>query len=118
MVNTYISFYLNSNRIHVFTVALRGIGSPNRICFMLDQDGNRLLLLPHAKKDFVSHRVPEVVYRGADSLDISSKKLCRLLAARHNWDVSRSYRVPGVIVEEKGLAAFDLSKAEMITKLQ
>ena len=63
---------------------------------------------------------PETTFKddlGADSLDISSKKLCRLLAAQHNWDVSRSYRAPGVIVEEKGLAAFDLSKAEMITKL-
>ena len=117
MLDANISFYLNTNRIHVFTEALRGIGSPTRICFMLGEDGKRLIMLPHTKKDFVSHRVPETIYRGADSLEISSKKLCRLLAAQHNWDISRSYRAPGVIVSEKGLAAFDLSKAEMITKL-
>ena len=115
MLETNISFYLNTNRIHVFTEALRGIGSPTRICFMLGEDGKRLIMLPHTKKDFVSHRVPEKINRGADSLDISSKKLCRLLAAQHNWDVSRSYRAPGVVIEEKSLAVFDLSKAEMIT---
>ena len=116
MVNTYISFYLNFNRIHVFVDALRGIGSPSRICFMIDQDGSRLLMLPHTKKDFVSHNVPQEVYGGTDSLDISSKKLCRLLASQHSWDVTRSYRVPGVIVTDKRIVSFDLTKAEMITK--
>ena len=116
MSETYISFYLNANRIHVFVEALRGIGSPKRICFMIDQDGRRLLMLPHTKKDFVSHGVPNSVYGGKDSLEISSKKLCRLLASQHGWDPSRSYRVPGVIIPEKHLAAFDLKKAEMIIR--
>ena len=116
MSETYISFYLNANRIHVFVEALRGIGSPRRICFMIDQDGRRLLMLPHTKKDFVSHGVPNSVYGGKDSLEISSKKLCGLLASQHGWDPSRSYRVPGVIIPEKHLAAFDLKKAEMIIR--
>ena len=116
MDRTYISFYLNANRIHIFIEALRGIGSPKRICFMIDQDGNRLLMLPHAKKDFISHGVPQSVYAGKESLEICSKKLCRILAGQHNWDVARSYRVPGLIVAEKKLAAFDLTKAEVIVK--
>ena len=32
MADTYISFYLRNNRIHVFVDALRGIGSPKYIC--------------------------------------------------------------------------------------
>lgn len=54
MTNTYISFYLNANRVHVFIEALRGIGSPKRICFMIDKDGRNLLLVPYGKRDFVS----------------------------------------------------------------
>ena len=116
MDRTYISFYLNANRIHVFIEALRGIGSPMRICFMTDQDGNHLLMLPHTKKDFVSHGVSQNVYAGTERLEICSKKLCRILARQHDWDVSRSYRIPGVIVVEKKLVAFDLTKAEIIVK--
>lgn len=116
MVSTYISFYLNSNRIHVFVDALRGIGSPNRICFMIEPDGKRILMLPHTKKDFISHGVPLAVYSGTDSLKISSKKLCRIFAGQHNWDLSRSYRVPGVVITEKCVAVYDLTKAEMINK--
>ena len=116
MNSTYISFYLNSNRIHIFIEALRGIGNPKRICFMLDQNGKSLLMLPHKKKDFISHEVPQKVYSGSDSMEICSKKLCRILAGQHSWDVSRSYRVPGVIITEKELAVFDLMKAEVIVK--
>ena len=116
MVNTYISFYLNTNRIHVFVDALRGIGCPNRICFMIGHDGKRILMLPHAKRDFISHAVPQDVYNGTDSLEISSKKLCNIIAGQREWDLSRSYRVPGIVITGKNVAVYDLAKAEMITK--
>ena len=115
MDNTFISFYLKEYKIRVFTEALRGLDNPKRICFMLDEDGNRLLMLPHEKKDFVSHAVPDSVYSGGRHMEVNSKKLCWLLADQHGWDRSRSYRVPGVIVAEKQLAAFDLTQAEQIT---
>ena len=115
MDNTFISFYLKEYKIRVFAEALRGLDSPKRICFMLDEDGNRLLMLPHAKKDFVSHAVPDSVYSGGGRMEVNSKKLCWILAGQHGWDKSRSYRVPGVIVAEKQVAAFDLTRAEQIT---
>ena len=114
MDNTFISFYLKENKIHVFTETLRAIGCPKRICFYLDQEGTRLLMRPYPRKDFVSHQVPETVYRGTDSMEVNSKKLCRILADQHGWDVTRSYRAPGVIIQEKKLAAFDLTRAEII----
>lgn len=114
MDNTFISFYLKENKVHVFSETLHGLGNPERICFLLDQEGKRLLMLPYVKKDFVSHRVPDAVYRGTDSMEVNSKKLCRILAAQHSWDVSRSYRVPGVILADRQVAAFDLTRAEQI----
>ena len=109
-----ISFYLKANRIHIFINALRGIGSPKRICFMMDESGNTLILSPYDKRDFKSHRVPEKVYSGSESLEISSYKLCRLLASSHDWDISRSYRIPGKIVPSLNVVIFQLDKAEII----
>ena len=39
MSETFLSFYLKANRIHVFVDALREIGQPTNICFMVGPDG-------------------------------------------------------------------------------
>lgn len=70
----------------------------------------------HSKKDLRSHRVPKRVYEGTKSMDVCSIKLCRILSQLYNWDIERSYRVPGVIVPEKKIIAFALGMAEQITK--
>ena len=114
MMETYISFYLKANRIHVFVDALRDIGSPKRICFMISADGKKLLVAPYNKRDFVSHGVPDEVYSGMGGMEISSIKLCRLLAGMFQWDAARSYRVPGKVYSEKRIAVFELEKAEII----
>lgn len=114
MDDTYISFYLKANRIHVFINALRGIGSPKRICFMMDESGNTLILSPYDKRDFKSHAVPNKVYNGSESLEISSYKLCRLLASSHDWDLSQSYRIPGRIISSLKIVVFQLDKGRKI----
>lgn len=98
MNETFISFYLKANRIHVFVDALRGIGSPKYIGFMLKENGQSLAMLPYDKKDFHSHRVPSSVYNGGKRMDVSSMKLCTMLADMYNWEQERSYRVPGDII--------------------
>ena len=70
MMETYISFYLKANRIHVFVDALREIGSPKRICFMISDDGKTLLVVPYQKRDFVSHKVPSEVYKGVGGMEV------------------------------------------------
>ncbi len=114
MSDTYISFYLKVYRIHVFVDTLRGIGCPQRICFMISDDGKSLMIIPYPKKDFKSHRVPAKVYNGDGGMDISSYKLCRLMADMHHWDNSRSYRIPGTIYTGKSAAVFDLTKASFM----
>lgn len=114
MNDTYISFYLKAYRIHVFVNSLRGIGSPSRICFMISGDGKNLLVKPYPKRDFKSHSVPDKVYKGEGGLDISSFKLCGLIAQMQHWDGNHSYRIPGTVFSEKKIAIFDLTKAEVI----
>ena len=114
MTDTYISFYLRANRAHIFVEALRGIGEPKYICFLIDENGERLVLAPYPKKDFHSHRVPSSVYDGSRSMEVCSLKLCHILAARYKWNLNRSYRVPGCIVPKQKIVVFDLNRAEVI----
>lgn len=113
-----ISFYLRARRIHVFIETLRGIGSPVRICFMIDKDGNSLLMVPYSKRDFISHAVPSKVYTGLDRMEVTSLKLCRIIAGLHGWDMEKSYRVPGVVFPEKHMAVFNLARACTITRTE
>ena len=111
---TFISFYLKSSRIHVFIDSLRAMGNPRRICFMLDDDGRELVLKPYDKTDLKSHAVPIKVYNGAKGMEVSSQKLCRLIAARHQWDTGKTYRVPGIIYPSMNCTIFALREAEVI----
>lgn len=116
MHETYISFYLKANRIHIFVDSLREMGSPSRICFMLEKSGEKLMIVPYEKRDFKSHGVSPDVYNGTGKMEVSSKKLCRIIAEFHRWDLSCSYRVPGRIHAEQKAAIFSLIKAEIITR--
>lgn len=116
MTDTYISFYLRNNRIHIFVDALRGIGCPKYVCFMISDDGKTLILSPYGKKDFHSHRVPQDVYHGVGSFDLSSIRLCQILTTEFGWDSSKSYRIPGRVYEDKKIVVFDLQSANKIRK--
>ncbi|MBD5103277.1 MAG: hypothetical protein HDT47_00225 [Ruminococcaceae bacterium] len=83
---------------------------------MIGKNGRTLLIAPYEKRDFKSHGVPDKVYKSVVSMEINSIRLCRLIAEAHNWDITRSYRVPGKINIKQNVAVFDLSNAEIIRK--
>lgn len=116
MADTHISFYLKNNRIHIFVEALRGIGSPRFICFMMGTDGDALVLAPYEKMDFHSHRVSPAVYSGKGGLELTSIRLCKMLSAAFDWDCSKSYRVPGTINRTHGVVVFNLREASAIER--
>ncbi len=111
---SYISFYFKPSRIHLFMEALRGIGSPPRVLFKIDETGNKLMMVPYIKRDFVSHSIPKSVYTSGDGMEISSLKLCRIIADLHGLDVNKSFRFPGVVDVDLRIAVFDLTKAQEI----
>ena len=117
MSNYYISFYLKAYRIHIFVDALRAIGSPKRICFLIDNDMKRLAVIPYSARDFKSHGVPDDVYNGSTGLEISSFPLCQLLSTKYKWRLNQSYRISGKAgkysMDQKAVV-FDLEKAEII----
>lgn len=115
MNGVYLSFYLKIGRIHIYTEALHQLGDPGRVCFLLAPDGRTLLLRAHGRRGFTSQKIPRDVYTGSRSFDISSHKLCGILAGLHGWDPARSYRVPGVPLAEPRAVQFFLTRAEAIT---
>lgn len=109
-----VSFYLSNYRIHIYRDVLREIGSPQRICIMIDKSGDTLLIAPYTVRDFKSHKVPASIYDGNSKMEISSYKLCKIITGLHNWDPSVSYRVPGSIATEQNVAVFHLKEASVI----
>ena len=114
MSDSYISFYLKANRIHLFVKAQRDLGCPNRVCFLLDPDGKTLVMVPHAKRDLISHSISADTYRGMKYMEVCSKKLCRILARSHDWDLDSSYRIPGIVFIDQHIAKYDLTRAQLI----
>lgn len=116
MNEIYISFYLRVGRIHIFTETLRLIGCPRRICFLISSDGQSLLMRAHETRDLKSHKVSPNVYASRRSFEVSSCKLCGILANLHGWNMEYSYRVPGMITQEHCSICFSLAKAEVTGK--
>ena len=116
MQKSYISFYLKVNKIHIYVDTLRRLGSPSRICFMTDANCRALLITPYEKHDLKSHPVPPEVYNGTGCMEVSSIKLCQILSKVHHWDLTKSYRVPGIMISEKNAALFNLKSAEYIVR--
>ena len=116
MIDTYISFYLKNNRIHIFTEALRSIGSPKYVCFMLAENGDSFVLAPYEMKNFHSHRVSPSVYSGKSNLELTSICLCKIFTTEFGWDCSKSYRIPGRVNKQHGVVIFNLREASIIEK--
>ena len=112
-METYISFYLNSFRIHVFSKTVKDIGSPKYIRFLVKDEGPSIVMEAYDKKDFQSHRVRQRS-DGSNGMEINSYPLCSLLKNRLGWEAGKSYRVPGRTYPSQHLAVFDLTAAEQI----
>ena len=117
MADTYISFYLRVGRIYIFIDAMRQIGCPTRICFMVDDRGEHLIVRPYEKRDLKSHYVsPENYHTDKPNVRISSIRLCNALATIRGWDRNYSYRVTGKVYPNDKIVVFDLKQAEPLIR--
>lgn len=102
----------------MFVKALREIGRPKYVRFLINKDDMKLLMQPHDRKEFISFRVPSSVYginySQRRSFVIRSRAFCGLMASWQNWDKSLSYRVSGKIYPKQNVVVFDLKQAEAI----
>lgn len=112
-IETYISFYLSTFRIHIFSKTITEIGCPKFIRFLVKDEGPSIIMEPYDRKDFQSHRVSQRK-KGSNGMDINSMPLCTLLKNRLGWESDHSYRVPGKVYLSQRVAVFDLSNAVRI----
>ena len=117
---TFISFYLRSDSIHIFVKALRKIGNPRYVRFLINGDDLKMVMQPHDRKEFISFRVPASIYgdkrEPRKAFQVRSRAFCALMAARLEWDTSLSYRVPGEIYPNQKIVRYDLNKAIPISQ--
>lgn len=72
----------------------------------------------HDKKELTSFKVPHQLFSDTKgtSMRIHSKRFCHLLAEKMEWDMAKSYRVPGEVFSRQQVVIFDLSQAVAFTK--
>ena len=111
---TYVSFYLKDGVAHVYTEAIRFLGQPNYIRFLLNGDGTSMIMEPYHKKEFQSIRVRKDKDQTLKKMRFHCRLFCRLLTYTLNWDAEKSYRIPGRFVPAQHIVVFDLTKATII----
>lgn len=114
---TYISFYLKDGKVHVFADALRSLGTPNYIRFLLGKDGSSMIMEPYHKKEFQSIRVKKDNKQMHRKLCFRCKPFCKLLENTLGWTNLYSYRVPGRLIPSQRIILFDLTQATAICTL-
>lgn len=114
---TYVSFYLKDGYIHVYNAALRFLGQPNYIRFLLNQDGSSMVMEPYHKKEFQSIRVRKNMDRGLEKTCFGCVSLCRLMTYALGWNPKKSYRVPGRYIPAQKIVVFDMTQATIINNL-
>ena len=112
---TSISFYLKSGTIRLYKKAVLSIGPPRFIRFRIREDGASLIVEPYDKITLRSFRVPkDFLQINGSGMLVHSKSFCRVVAKQFNWDVMKSYRIDGIILEKKHLVVFDLTNSKQI----
>lgn len=87
------------------------MGAPRYIRFLVHAEKLQIVMQTYHKKEFISFRVPKEVYSKSGSMEVASKAFCQLVAMRLGWDISRSYRIPGIIYPAQKIVIFDLTKS-------
>ena len=101
----------------MFADALRNLGTPNYIRFLLGKDGSSMIMEPYHKKEFQSIRVKKDNEQMHHKLCFRCKLFCKLLENTLGWTNLYSYRVPGRLIPSQRIILFDLTQATAICTL-
>ena len=112
--DTYISFSPQRNRVHIPVDALKKIGSPRYVRFLIDGEGKSMVMQPYSKKVFQSMRVPPLNRLRRSGMEVHCADFCRLLTQHLHWKKEATYRMPGKVYPAQGLIKFDLCDAFVI----
>lgn len=110
-----ISIYGKKGRISIGRPLIRLLGSPTYVCLYQTTDLNSIALGPCEAKNHMSFKVSENAMKGTShSFEICSIRYVKEIMRVNNLDCSKSYRISGTYLEEKGMATFKLSDAIVV----
>lgn len=105
---------MRQGKVHIALDAIRALGQPNYIRFMLNQNGTSMVMEPYHKLELQSIRVPKDIDQNLRKCRFGCIRLCRLLAYALGWDDKTTYRIPGKIIPAQKIVIFDMTKATNI----
>ena len=116
---TFISFYLKSSTIRVFTKSVKLLEYPKYVRLLINPTKLQLAMTAYNRKELTSFRVPNGLLNDEcknTSLCFHSKMLCSLVSAKMGWIPGKSYRIPGASLNGNKGFVFYLSDAFEVTR--
>ena len=108
-----ISFSLERGRVLIHRSALRSIGMPSNIRFLLNTGAKKVAVQVCEAIDRDSFTVPNLEDTG--SYEICSMNFINVLYRLAGWKKEKSYRIYGNVFAKNRLVEYDLSDATEIT---
>lgn len=112
--DTYMTIHMNPYYIRVFRNALKAVGMPRYVRFLMEPDSARMAMTAYGRKEFTSFKVPNgAMVHGSKSgcVKIFSHVLCKSIYRQFGWDPTRTYHIPGKLFPEQKTVVYNLSDA-------
>lgn len=112
--DTYLTIHMNPYYIRVFRNALKAVGMPRYVRFLMEPDSERMAMTAYDRKEFTSFRVPQKISESGNKnacVRIHSHILCKALFRQFGWDTLRTYRIPGKLYPEQKAVIYNLTEA-------
>lgn len=109
----YISICYLKGEIRLFKSTIIGLNIPSYVKIYVNKERDLLAITSDKDKTLLTHKIPKNIYDKKWKMIVYSKKLCNVLYEKMQWDRSKSYRIPGEIMEKGAVACFELKKANI-----
>ena len=100
------------DRIRIYKRTLHFLGNPEYILLLVNPEDHTLAIWRSDRSDLRAYRLPRIRFEDKQSFEIASKPLMKsLLSMCDDWQDKRLYRIYGEIVQNEGIAQFNLMEA-------
>ena len=98
------------NRFGIGKDVIRALGNPSHVSFKVSDAYDSISVFPCDEDDVMSFKVPEKLFTDKRCvMRINSKKFVHGLMQANDLDITRTYTLPGKILEDINTAVFSLT---------
>ena len=106
-----ITLAFPDNRIQINMSSLRALQYPHYVRLLINPVQKTIALQISDRDDPRCHRMVGKYRNGKDRIDLNSKELMEKLMLCGEWDVSKRYRIEGMIHPGEGMIVYSLFEA-------